>query len=287
MRILAALALLLLPACAPSLPQCMEALPRSEAEELAIRREIRRELGEDFLIERLEDAFWIATNDTPASLASYLATVSRMTRHLYRHFFTQRPQRPLRVYLFKDKESYDAYCRAAYERPPATPYGFYMARERKMVMNISTGTGTLAHELVHPLLGEDLPGAPSWFNEGFASLYEQSIERDGAMTGLVNWRLSGLKAAFGTSRAVSLEDLLRQSSDRFYGDDRGVNYATARYLCLYLQERGELVTFYKSFKGAFAEDPTGRAALERSTGRSLADLETSWRAWVRDLKPAE
>lgn len=265
----------------------MEALPRSEEEERAIRREIRRELGEGFLIERLEDAFWIATNDTAESLVSYRATVSRMTRHLYAHFFTRRPERPLRVYLFKDKESYEAYCRAAYERPPATPYGFYMARERKMVMNISTGTGTLAHELVHPLLGEDLPGAPSWFNEGFASLYEQSIERDGAMTGLVNWRLSGLKAAFGTSRAVALEDLLRQSTDRFYGDDRGVNYATARYLCLYLQERGELIPFYKSFKGAFTEDPTGRAALERSTGRSLADLEASWRAWVRDLKPAE
>ena len=71
-------------------------------------------------------------------------------------------------------------------------FGFYMSGERKMVMNIATGTGTLAHELVHPLLAEDFPNVSSWFNEGFASLYEQSGSRGSRMMGFVNWRLPGL-----------------------------------------------------------------------------------------------
>ena len=82
-----------------------------------------------------------------------------MFRYLYQDYFTKKPEKPIRVYLFKDKETYEKHCETAYGRAPSTPFGFYMAKERKMVMNIGTGTGTLAHELVHPLLGEDFPDA--------------------------------------------------------------------------------------------------------------------------------
>src|SRR5438552_76570 len=158
----------------PAVPQCMQDLPRTEEETLRVCEEIRRELGDDTQVERVEDYFFVASNDTLKSFVQYKATIARVYRYLYEDYFTRNPEKPIRVYLFRDKLSYDIYCRSTYERPPSTPYGFYMSRERKMVMNISTGTGTLAHELVHPLLAEDFPAVPSWFNEGFASLFEPS-----------------------------------------------------------------------------------------------------------------
>ena len=154
-----------------SVPQYMQDLPRTEEETLRVCEEIRRELGDETQVERVEDFFFVASNDTSQSFLQYKATIMRVYRYLYEDYFARRPDKPIRVYLFKDKGSYDRYCRSTYEKPPSTPYGFYMSRERKMVMNISTGTGTLAHELVHPLLAEDFPGVPSWFNEGFASLF--------------------------------------------------------------------------------------------------------------------
>jgi hypothetical protein len=160
-----------------------------------------------------------------------------------------------------------------------------MSRERKMVMNISTGTGTLAHELVHPLLAEDFPGVPSWFNEGFASLFEQSGERGGKMVGFVNWRLPKLKQMLKIGKGVALPDLMRTTTEQFYGeDDRGVNYATARYLCYYLQEHKLLIPFFQEFKKTAKEDPTGMLAFERATGKKPTDLESTWRDWVLGLK---
>jgi hypothetical protein len=268
-----------------SVPQYMQDLPRTEEETLRVCEEIRRELGDDTQVERVEDYFFVASNDTSQSFLQYKATIVRVYRYLYEDYFQRKPEKPIRVYLFKDKGSYDSYCRSTYEKPPSTPYGFYMSRERKMVMNISTGTGTLAHELVHPLLAEDFPGVPSWFNEGFASLFEQSGERGGKMVGFVNWRLPKLKQMLKIGRGAALTDLMKTTTEQFYGeDDRGVNYATARYLCLYLQEHKLLIPFFQEFKKTAKEDPTGALAFERATGKKPAEFDPGWREWVLSLR---
>ena len=261
----------------PAVPQYMLDLPRTEEETLRVCEEIRRELGEDTHVERVEDYFFVASNDSMPKFIEYQQTVTRVFRYLYEDYFTRKPERPIRVYLFRDKSTY--------EKPPSTPYGFYMSRERKMVMNISTGTGTLAHELVHPLLSEDFPGVPSWFNEGFASLFEQSGERKGKMVGFVNWRLPKLRQLLKINKGVPLADLMKTTTEQFYGeDDRGVHYATARYFCLYLQDHGLLIPFFKEFKAAAAEDPTGAKSLQKVTGKTPAELEPIWRDWVLGLR---
>ncbi len=269
----------------PAVPQYMLDLPRTEEETLRVCDEIRHELGEDTHVERVEDYFFVASNDTTAKFIEYKQTISRVFRYLYEDYFSRKPERPIRVYLFRDKSSYDSYCRATYEKPPSTPYGFYMSRERKMVMNISTGTGTLAHELVHPLLSEDFPGVPSWFNEGFASLFEQSGERGGKMAGFVNWRLPKLRQLLKINKAVPLADLMKTTTEQFYGeDDRGVHYAAARYLCLYLQDHGLLIPFFKEFKATASDDPTGAKTMQKITGKTPAELEPVWRDWVLGLR---
>jgi hypothetical protein len=276
--------LLCLTACGGlSVPQCMQDLPRNEEETKAIAEEIRKELGEETRVERIEDVFFVATNDSPASFKACQGTISRMYRYLQKDYFTRKPEKPIRVYLFRDKTSYEDYCKRTYEKPPSTPFGFYMARERKMVMNIATGTGTLAHELVHPLLAEDFPGVPSWFNEGFASLYEQSGSRGDRVVGHVNWRLPGLHKAL-KGRGVSLDTLLKTTTEEFYGDDRGVHYAAARYLCYWLQEHDLLIPFYREFRASRADDPSGLASLEKVAKRPLAELEPAWRDWILALK---
>lgn len=139
-------------------------------------------------------------------------------------------------------------------------------------MNIATGGGTLVHEIVHPFVEANFPSCPAWFNEGLGSLYEQSAERKGQIVGLTNWRLAGLQWVIRTGKLPSFKAFTAQSDRVFYTSARGNNYAQARYLCCYLQERGLLRKYYRP------STPTGRPtrpATARSSPRSAS------RTWPR------
>jgi hypothetical protein len=272
-----------------SIPASAQQLPRTEEEAQRIAQEIRHELGEDFLVEQVEDCFFVATNDTPVTLHASKAVISTVLTCLYRDYFTKKPEMPVRVFLFKDKATYDEYCLATYKKRPMTPFGFYVPRERKIVLNISMGTGTLAHVLIYPLLEADFPMAPGWLNVGFASLFEQSDQRDGKFVGFINWRLPGLQKAIRADRALSLAEIMNLSTDQACVDEPspyypGMSYAAARYLCLYIQETSELNRFYRDLKANIKDDRTGIATLEKVTGKPLDALNKSWREWVLSLR---
>jgi hypothetical protein len=260
----------------------------------ALAKEVRRDLGTGFTIEPVGELYVVSSNCGRPEHESAKGTIHRADRALARIFFDKKPDRPIAIYLFRDKASYEDYCQRRYNEKPSTPYGFFRPDERKLVMNIATGSGTLVHEMVHPLLEADFPGVPSWLNEGLASLFEQChIAPSGdSIRGLINWRLPGLQRAIEEGTLIALKDLLAMSSGEFYRR-YSLPYAESRYLCLYLQEKGLLVKFYKAFRArAAAEDPAGRdatgaATLEAIAGKPLADLQAEWTAWVRTLKRAE
>ncbi len=286
MRFLPALSLTALAGClTPSgPPQYMTDAVRGEED---VRRAIDRihgELGPGFQARVVDELFFIASNGDARSLDAAEDSIRGMVDELYRTYFTRRPARPIRVYCFRDLGTYAAYVRSAYGRTPTTPYGFYMASERKMVLNLGTGLGTLQHEVVHPLLGEDFPGVPAWFNEGFASLFESTQDFNGRRIGRSNWRLRDLRRAKLERREVPLRTLMETNTDEFYGDDRGVHYAMARYFCLYLQRQDLLIRYFQEFRATGDADPTGIAALERVTRKPLADFETEWRTWIDEIR---
>jgi hypothetical protein len=264
---------------------CSQALVQISVDDLEYWRDrVAKDLGGEFQVEVVSDLWIVASNAEPARLRRAAETLRDYTRAITATYFERRPDRPVRVYLFKDKESYQDYCDRAYDDPPKTPFGFYMPGERKIVVNLSTGEGTLAHELVHPLMEADFPRSPAWFNEGFASLFEQSRYVPGRrIEGLINWRIRSLKRAFTRGTPPTLSRMMALSRDDFYGTHSGVNYAVGRYLCLYLQEKDLLVRFYTEFRAGARDDPTGAATLQRVTGRTLAELESDWRAWVDAL----
>ena len=154
-----------------------------------------------------------------------------------------------------------------------------------MVMNVATGLGTLVHEETHALIAPDFPTVPSWFNEGLASLYEQSSMGDKTIKGYENWRLPALQAAIKADKLRSFKELA--DDPKFYDPEHvGLNYAQARYLMFYLQQKELLVRYYKTFRDGVADDPTGMKSLEKVMKRRQQDgrLEKEWRAYVLTLR---
>lgn len=234
---------------------------------------------------RIEDPFVVAGDGTPEQLARSAQTVRWAADMLEQELFQKRPGKLLDVFLFTTEESYEQGVRALTGRDPGTPYGFYSSAHGGLFMNISTGGGTLVHEIVHPYVEADFPGAPAWLNEGLGSLYEQSAERKGRIVGRTNWRLAGLQRAIADGGVPSFRTLAGLDDTAFYGDDSGVHYAQSRYLMYYLQEQGLLRDFYRAFRGARAQDPTGYQTLVKTLGeRDMADFQRRWERYVAALR---
>ena len=204
---------------------------------------------------------------------------------LERDFFDKRPTQILNVYLFDTAGTYERGVKKLTGDAPGTPYGFYSRADRGLFMNIATGGGTLVHEIVHPYVEADFPDAPPWLNEGLGSLFEQSAEQDGHIVGRTNWRLAGLQSAIAKGRVPAFEALTKMDARTFYGAGSGTNYAQARYLLYYMQEKGLLRDFYKSFRAARAKDPTGYTTLVKTLGeRDMAAFQKRWHSYVAKLR---
>src|SRR2546423_13703603 len=214
-------------------------------------------------------------------------TVKWAVSRLKKDFFNRDPKEILDIWLFKDKESYERHTRDLFGEKPTTPFGYYSAEHRALIMNIATGGGTLVHEIVHPFMEANFPNCPAWFNEGMGSLFEHSEDRNGHIHGLTNWRLPALQTAIRNKKAPSFETLLSTSTAQFYGEGAGYNqhYAQARYLCYYLQEKGLLIPFYREFNATAQQDRTGLKALRKIVRtEDLAQFQNQWEAFILTLR---
>jgi len=240
--------------------------------------------GPEFVI-TVEEPF-VVVGDLPLPQLQGHArqTVGWAVAHLKRMYFERDPKQIVDIWLLRDADSYAHYVPILTGSDPVTPYGFYIPKLQGLYMNIQTGGGTLVHELVHPFIESNFPQCPPWFNEGLASLYEQCGERQGKMVGYTNWRLEGLQQAIHQGTLGGFPELMKMNSADFYGPGSARHYAQARYLCLYLQEQGQLQEFYHRLSRQ--PDPSGGA----ETLRQLLQIQDwqafqkQWQSWVLKLQ---
>lgn len=154
-------------------------------------------------------------------------------------------------------------------------------------MNVGPGIGTLTHELVHPIVQADFPGAPEWLNEGIASLFEAlSMPAPGQIHGVKNWRHPRLLRALRSPKErdrPSLEAPFALDDATFRGADEDLHYAAARYSCQWLDQQGKLWSFYRYFRDHRESDPTGEHAFTAVMGKTPAEANAPWAAWVKRL----
>ena len=211
-------------------------------------------------------------------------TIEPAARAMTASYFPKRPTAPITVLLFSGEPSYEHYAKTLFADTGVSIYGYYKRGQRVLVMNIATGGGTLVHELTHALADFDCPQIPDWLNEGLASLHEQCRFRaDGrGIDGLVNWRLPKLQEAIRHDRLRSLASLV--SDDNFREHDIGLNYAQARYFCMFLDSRGELQDFFRRWRAARKTDPLAVAAVRDTfAGMDWEAIDREYREWVLTL----
>lgn len=112
------------------------------------------------------------------------------------------------------------------------------------------------------------------------------MPKPGEIRGAKNWRYARLAAAIASPEErdlARLDHLFGLPDDVFRGKDEKLNYATARYVCQWLDERGWLWPFYQRWRDNVANDRTGEKSFVAVTGMSPAAAHDRWVKWVRAL----
>ena len=232
---------------------------------------------------------WIIATDLDEASAKHFAgsTIAIYAAQIQKQLFTGTPRRePVKVYLFKDHESYTKWNVKLFGERPSTPYGYYSRARKALVMNIGTGGGTLLHEMAHAMAEADFEAIPAWLNEGLGSLFEASgmDPNRKRVVGLTNWRLTGLQDDLKKNKAVRFAALLDMEDGTFYGADSGSNYASARYLMQYLQEQGKLEDFYTRIRDRKDEHPAAALRAVFENRFTVEEIEKACYAWVLTLR---
>jgi hypothetical protein len=245
------------------------------------REDLMRRLGTRFT-SIVHTPFVIAGDLDVARLErAYRETIVPARRALAIAFFDRNPDKPVTIVLLSGDDAYER-CASALEGHRRAAYaGFYERKERRLLVNLDTGEGTLAHELTHALAHFDFPDMPEWFDEGLASLFEEARFSEDRLhiTGRGNWRSRDLLPALRDGTLRPLESLIGET--RVRNDHQALDYAHARYFCLYLQHRGLLEAFYRKFRSAVRTDATGLTTLRDLFGANdLSSIDGDFRSWA-------
>lgn len=245
---------------------------------------MKKELGEGFVVKG-RFPFAVAGDMPQSQLDRYMEhTIFGSLNAFEVQFFRTMPSKILRVYLFGSSVSYHETAYRLWGDRNLSKYGYYVPSRRALIMNIRTGGGTLVHELVHACTDVDFPDIPKWFDEGMASLFEQCTIRYNRILGLENWRLPILKKGLTEGRALPLRKLMATTRAQFLDAETSLHYAQARYFCMYVQEQGQLETYYRAYRDRFKEDPTGVRFVEEIFEKPLEEVEKDMLAWVQTIR---
>lgn len=213
--------------------------------------------------------------------ATYRDTVVPTVCALRSSYFQNSITYPISMVLCSSDEAFRA-CNLLLDNRDRNQYsGVYLRKPRRLIVNVASGDGTLAHELTHALAHADFPKMPEWFDEGLAALHEEcSITLDGrALLGNDNWRTEVARDALEHGELRLLQDV---ASKRFGLRERANHdYAYVRTFCLYLQERDLLKRFYQLCRTQITYDPTGLKSLcHVAQMDSPRDLDDAFHAWL-------
>lgn len=243
---------------------------------------LRRQLPADWNIS-IHEPYVVAGDCSLDQLTHYFHdTIAPTARALSIQYFDSEPLWPVTVLLCSSEENYRECHRCLGGRDRSEYAGIYSRSDHRLVVNTATGDGTLAHELTHALAHADFQELPEWLDEGLASLHEEcEFSDDGLrLVGRENWRGQALWNAHQRRELRSVADMI---GEKFGAEDPAVDYAQARYFCLFLQSRNLLEAYYRKCRNSTSRD--GLSVLTDLLGTTdLKSIDTQFLTWMQGLR---
>ena len=195
-----------------------------------------------------------------------------------RDFFAADFDYPVRVCVLEDRDRFKAFVLRDLhiQDPPA--FGIYLYSAKMFATYETSGLGTFAHEILHPLVARNLAHRPSWTDEGIPTFFEKFYgywkgDELVLLWGFQNpWRIEAL----GTNLTqLNLEQII---SDRSPSADE----SKLRMVSLFLWEQGKFRRFLKMIA---ANDKRGYPSyFEGAMEMPLERVIPLWQNYLHDVE---
>lgn len=197
-------------------------------------------------------------------------------------YVNRTPDSVTAVFLFRNFEDYKDFTlkNTDIDEEDLSPYGYYKITQNIIVVRYVEWKGSTKHEIAHRYTKADFPDAPSWFDEGLSSLLEKSRYENGKLIGEFSWRIVALRRAIKDGNYTKLGKMMRTNDEQLYSKRVSYYYAQSRYLLMYLEEKGLLETYYKTFRDTYRQDKTGITQLEKLLGKSLNEIDEDYYSYI-------
>lgn len=251
------------------------------AAEAAVKS-LKEQFGQGYLYE-IDDAdkLIFATNTDRATLDALKNNLVRQAHSQWKMLFEHKPDQYIAVVVPSPRD-----YRKIVQMPGVE--GFYNHDARTL---IASGLGFVTtHEFTHAMHAADLDPLgqehPIWLVEGMATMFEATEwqkQPDGSelLVPRDNSRLGDLQRAARQKRLIPLDKMFKMEQREFVSPDNALLcYAESGSVMFYLYDTGLLRKFYDTFKETYAQDKTSKLALEKVTGKPLAEFEKDWKAWM-------
>jgi hypothetical protein len=223
---------------------------------------------------KIESKYFVFHSDLPRQDVQRHVEFSNLFLDVVdRDFVKLRKLKRIDAVVLPDRSSMQRFLAQRLRRNEPPLYGIYIAEHHLFVTYDDSGLGTFTHEIMHPVVGTELPHAPSWAWEGIPTFFEKFYgykegNRLYLKWGYQNpWRIRVLGERLPT---VSLPDIINRSRDQ----------SEQRLVSIFLYRHGKWKTFLDLINGG---EKRGYATyIEAAFGQRLSDLEPQWRSYLQD-----
>src|SRR5438876_3632533 len=177
----------------------------------------------------------------PERIAAIARFADGFVTLLNRDFFKADFDYPVRVLVLEDRAAFQEFLRREFRVNDPPNFGIYLSANKLLATYEDSGLGTFTHEILHPLVEQNLKDRPLWAMEGIPAFFEKFYgywKDDGLVVhwGYQNpWRIEML----GTNLVqLDLRTLLatKQPQGQFHESD-------LRMVSMFLWEQGKFQRF--------------------------------------------
>ena len=166
--------------------------------------------------------------------------------------------------------------------------GFYSPRDKSLLA--SEAGYTLVHEFTHALHWADTDNRGiahnTWFREGLATGFENSIIKNGVPTPIDNARLFAMQLYVNRGQNIKFSEFMKYSQAQFLARKKiNISYSQSRYMTMWLWQTGMLKKYYEAYCDTYNDDHSGIKALEKLFDKGIDEVEKDWLKWFKELPP--